>query len=565
MFAVLHFPGFPLQAVLRHEPGAEAKPVVLVDPGQITPRVIEMNASARAHGVAMGMTAPQALARCRSVAIRHRSPAQETSATETALQCAYGFSPGLETTGPGWITLDLRGLAELRSGASAGEGANAGIYLGWGERLLQAVAAMGLRAWVGLGPTPNVARHAARSGASLAEAAARHGRAEPGVESGSGVGTGLGARAGEQHRVGDAWVLRCGQAPGEGVVWVTQPAVFVKGLPIAALDPSSDVQVILAKWGIRTVGELLALGQTELAERLGLEALGLFAAASVTALRPLNCVRPSERFEECHEFEVEVETAEPLLFLLRRFAETLGRRLEAFGWVAGLLRLRLRLENGRVVEKELRIPEPTRRSEVLFRVLHTHLETLRTDSPVKAVGLTAEPTREQQRQLGLFESALRDPNQFQETLARLAALVGADRVGSPVRENSHRPDAFVLVPPDFERGDGGRCVGRETAERLEAMNRPTPMRRLRPGVAARVVWAGGAKADSGGGPVELKCALAGGRVVVALGPWRSSGSWWEAGGWEREEWDLALRGGPVLRLARKDTGPDAGWIEALLD
>jgi len=563
MYAVLHFPAFALQAVLRHEPDAETKPVVLVDPGLSTPRVIEMTASARMHGVTLGMTAPQALARCRSVAVRHRSPAQEAAATEAALQCAYGFSPGLETTGLGWITLDLRGLAELRMEDNSRLGAKteAEVYLGWGERLRQALEALGLSAWVGLGPTPNVARHAARSGPSLATGFRRSDGSGSRVEVGSGFGNGLGASPGEGDRVGDSWVSRQGPASGGGTVWVTQPAVFVKGLPVGALEPSSDVQAVLGKWGIRTVGELLALGQAELAERLGLEALGLFAAASVTASRPLKCVRPSERFEECHEFEMEVETLEPLLFLLRRFTETIGRRLDAFGWVAGVLRLRLRLESGRLLEQELRVPEPTRRPEVLFRMLHTHLESLRTDSPVKSVELTAEPTRPEQRQLGLFESALRDPNQFQETLARLAALVGVDRVGSPVRQDSHRPDAFVLVRPDFERRTG---LGRE-GESNPGKDRPTPLRRLRPALAAQVAWGSEEAGDRGGRPIELKCAVAGGRLVVALGPWKSSGNWWEAGGWEREEWDVALGAGRVMRLTRKDKDLDAWWVDALLD
>ncbi|MGE3312629.1 MAG: DNA polymerase Y family protein, partial [Limisphaerales bacterium] len=402
MYAVLQVPRFALQAVLRHEPPLRTRPVALVDPDTTPPRVVEATPSALEQGVSAGLTAPQALARCRVVSIRARVAAQETAATEALLQCAYGFSPHIESTAPGVITLDLRGLIELRpanGGASAGaEGSEDRALDAWGERLRSAVASLGLDARVGVGPTPNVARHAARWGRGGG------GGVEPGV------------------RV------------------VTDPAEFVAGLPVAALEPSTHVVEILQGWGIRTVGELLVLGQASLAERLGLEALGLFAAASVTACRPLKLVKPAERFEETHEFDPGIETLEPLLFLLRRFTESLVRRMEAFGWVVGELRLGLWLESGRMLESRLRVPQPSRRADVLFRMLHTHLEPLRTDSSIVRVGLAAEATRPEQRQFGLFECALRDPNQFQETLARLAALVGADRVGSPVREDSHRPD-----------------------------------------------------------------------------------------------------------------------------
>lgn len=487
MFAVLHAPDFALQALLRHEPELWDRPVAMVDPMQSTPRVLQMTPAAREAGITEGLTAVQALARCREVIVRHRSPQQEAASTDALLQAAFAFSPYLESTASGMITLDGRTLAALK-------GAGAEALKAWAARLASACGALQLRVRVGTGPTPTVAGHAAR------------------------------------------W--------SESIQVVTDPAAFVASLPVAALDPSDDVQGVLQKWGIRQVGELLALGQAEVADRLGLEALALFAAASTTALRPLRLVRPEERFEEHFEFADPVDTLEPLLFVLRRCVDQLEHRLEAVGKAAARVVLEIRLEESAPLRRELRVPEPTRRADVLFRMLHTDLESLRTESPVAGLHLTMDPVRPPQRQFGLFEAALKDPHQFQETLARLAALVGADRVGSPVRIDSHEPDAFRMVPPAFESARSTQ------AARIPQILRFTPMRRLRPGIPATVETAG-----PGQPPLAVRSAVANARIRVALGPVRSSGRWWESAMWEREEWEVETRDGSVLRLQRTV----AGW------
>lgn len=523
-FAAIHVPQFALQAALRHEPEAWGRPVALVDAGTAAPRVMEATGAARGAGVVDGLTAPQALARCREVSIRQRGPAVEEAAAETLLQGAYAFSPHLEATAPGWVTLDLRGLPDWNGPGPVPEGAR----VAWGRRLIGALAALGWRVRVGIGPTPNVARHAARWGHEQATAGVgwhpdsplpeSDGNQDPDLEGGHEPG----------RQAGDG-------APVSGVATVRDPAALVASLPIAALEPSSDAADRLGRWGLTTVGELLALGATDLADRLGLEALALLAAASVTAIRPLKRVAPAERFGEERTFEVEIETLEPLLFVLRRFIEGLGHRLAACGHVAGALVLRLDLVSGERIERRLEVPQPTCRVEVLFRMLHTHLEGLRTEAPVRAVGLRAEPARPEQRQFDLFEASVRDPHRFQETLARLAALVGTDRVGSPRREDSHRTDAVTMMPPAFDRDTAG------TEERVPEALRPVPIRRWRP-----------ARPLAGGSPAWR----------TALGPWRASGRWWDADAWERETWDAQDGQGRVFRWVR-DAG---GWrIEGELD
>jgi protein ImuB len=503
MFAVIFIPHFSLQAALRHEPELWAKPVALIDPERTSPAVHDVTDPARASCVIEGLTPTQAMARCGGVLIRHRSPTQESAATEAILQCAFAFSPRIESTALGVCTLDLHGLATL-------SGADPTVVAAWAGQLRSTLAGQNLRACIGVGATPGLARHAAR------------------------------------------WTT--------GIEIVGDAKAFVAALPVAAIEPSSDAARLLQAWGIRTVGELLALGQEALADRIGLEALALFAAASTTAMRPLVTVQPAERFDDSFEFEHEIETMEPLLFILRRFVDQLSRRLELAGLVAEQMRLRLRLESGDVVERLLRIPEPTRQPDILFRMLHTHLETLRTDSAIRRVSLGLDPGRPVQKQLGLFDVVLRNPNQFHETLARLAALVGADRVGTPVLEDTHQPDAFRLLPPDFENAPAAAI------NRSSIIGRAPALRRLRPAAKASVVIESNPKNETveapSSTPISIRCTVADSHLNVAIGPWRASGNWWEPDGWQREEWDVASRNGNVMRLVRR---PDGWFVEAVLD
>src|SRR5882762_4322803 len=222
-------------------------------------------------------------------------------------------------------------------------------------------------------------------------------------------------------------------------------------LPQTAAEKHRQAEVqqiitILHKWGIHTLGQLAALDKEELGTRLGPEAIHMWERANGAYNRVLKLVRPPESFEESFEFENEIETAEPLLFMLRRFLEQLGLRLSAIYLVAKELTLGITFSNKQIYERVFKIPQPTNDVDLLFRMLQTHLENFKSEHPITAVALTAEPIKPASQQFGLFETALRNPQQLYETLARLSALLGSDRVGSPIKEETHRPDAFRMEP-----------------------------------------------------------------------------------------------------------------------
>src|SRR5881392_370690 len=112
------------------------------------------------------------------------------------------------------------------------------------------------------------------------------------------------------------------------------------------------ILTILHKWGIHTLGQLAALDKEQLAARLGPEAIRMWERANGQSNRVLKLIRPPESFEESFEFEHEIETAEPLLFMLRRFLEQLTLRLGAIYLVAKELTLRITFANPPAVRRD---------------------------------------------------------------------------------------------------------------------------------------------------------------------------------------------------------------------
>jgi protein ImuB len=333
----------------------------------------------------------------------------------------------------------------------------------------------------------------------------------------------------------------------------------------AAKDREVEVQRIigiLRKWGIYTLGQLAALDKEQLGVRLGPEAIRLWERANGKTTRLLKLIQPPESFEETFEFENEIETIEPLLFMLRRFLQQLGLRLSALYLVAKELKLRITFAdpprdgfaaaNKNHYEHRFKIPEPTNNIDVLFRMLHTHLENFKSDFPIVAVLLKAEPAKPSQQQFGLFETSLRDPGRLYETLARLVGLLGTDRVGTPVLEETHRPDAFRMEPFGWGQNDEIRMSNDEgSPDKMELCQsgsdrpRTVALRRFRPVASASVFL-------SENKPAHFRSSEVSGKVSEQSGPYFASGNWWDEKSWARAEWDLQIETGNLVRCHKEE-------------
>jgi protein ImuB len=474
-YAVLLAPEFRLQATLRHLPDLAGQPVVLLENRGTKTRVVELNAKARSFQVERGMTPTQALARCAELHLLNGNPGHERSAQDALLQTAEVLSPFLESTGLGVITVQLPPEISFSEAELI-------------QKCVSPLIALGVEIRLGVAHSPDLALLAARF--------------------------------------------------GDPIRMVESSATFLAPLPIEALQPSDELSSILNSWGIRTIGQMVNLPMAQVCERLGPEAVEFWERSQGGRPRPLKLARPQEFFAEQADLENPVEMLEPLLFLLRRFLEQIGKRLGTAYLVAGKLRLVLRFEKGPPYQRIFTIPEPTREVDLLFRMLHTHLENFISEFPIIGLELAAKPVRPTAEQFSLLEKGLRDPHQFSETLGRMQALLGSDRVGSPEVELSHHPDAFHIQPYENDTTspsgtDDDLLVG-------------VPWLRFRPPIQARIIL-------HGARPAYLYSSRCTGPIKDARGPWLLDGNWWDEKQWEREEWDVATDEG-LYRLVHVDEG-----------
>jgi protein ImuB len=445
-----------------------------------TPAVACCTKAAQAEGVCAGQSLPQAVARCPALVIRPSHAGLEREAEAAFLGVAFSVCPQVELTAAGVGTLDLRGL-------------DASHHQGALRDALARLQGAGFDASAGLAATPLRALYAAHH---------------------AGVG---------QIQIGDA--------------------ALIASLPLAAAGPTPEQAAILRQWGLKTLGQLTALSKADITHRLGRTGLELWERANGGAPRPLRLRSLPVSFEAAEDFEFEIETLEPLLFKFRLFVDRLARDLANASFAAQALRLTLKLADEKEHEHFIRLPEPVSDAGILFRALHAYLETARTDAGITGMRLVAIPERSQVRQRGLFDGGLVDPHGFADTLARVAALVGSDRVGTPCPADTHRPDAFTLTAPPPTLAPLPRGFTHPP--------RGLALRRYRPPLPATVEL-------KGREPAFVWTSTLRESVRAVAGPWFTSGDWWEKDRfWQREEWDVELEPGGLYRLVRV---PESGWF-----
>ena len=421
--ACLFVPLFPLAARLRSEPALAGEAVAIASGNGGAARIVAASRAARRHGVRAGQTLAQARVILPRLLARGRDRECERTAQEALADLAERFSPKVESEGDGVVFLDATGLE--RHYVSAGEA---------GATTARGVDAPAL--------TSDLAALCERRLANALEVAAAQEKLP--------VRVGL---------AGSKLAARVAAMQGDGpvVVRAGEEAAFLAPLPLSRLSPHLDLASTLDRWGIRTVGDLARLAEADVAARLGSAGQDLHGSARGLDPRPLVPRVPPPVFREGMDLDWPLVALEPFLAYAASALERLSSRLSAHGLAARRLELELRLEPEGHDARALELPAPTREPKTLGTLLRLELEKRPPGAPVAGFTILAHPDRPRRAQLALFGPPALSPDRLATALARLAALLGEDRVGTAAEVDSHRPEPFAVgafdppAPPDERR------------------------------------------------------------------------------------------------------------------
>jgi len=478
---------FPLAALVRANPELRDQPVASSDGRGPHAQLGFVALLARRAGVMPGMTVAQGTAIASDLIVVPRSSAPERSAMDALIDVAESFSPIVEEGGAGRVYLDL---GRWRTSAQSSE---AIAHHEAAAEMARRVRMVGMEAAVGIASSKEIAWMAARCG-------------------------------------------------GIRIIEAGQETEFLNWIPLDLLGLDPELELTLARWGIRRLGELARLDTHEVGSRLGAAGAELvcLARGELRHSRPLMARARAEEFVEKVELEYGIELLEPLSFLMRGILERLVARLKLRGLVAGDILLALDLADRRRDERRVAVAAATNEVRSLLTLLILSLEKSPPPCAVEAIRISVQPRTPRPMQSDMFLPPAPAPDRLQATLARLAALCGPDRVGALHPRNSHRPEAVELkpfAPPPAAPESAPHTPG--------AINRLV-VRAIRPAQEVEVMCERGLPQFVRG---RNLCA----RVVSIAGPWRRQGEWWR---WHRMP-AAAFHAGGALRSLRSSWWQDS--------
>ena len=179
-------------------------------------------------------------------------------------------------------------------------------------------------------------------------------------------------------------------------------------------------------------------------------------------------------------------------------------------------------------------------TKVFLKLLQLDLNAHPPGAPIIKIHMSAEPARPRKAQGGLFLPPSPEPEKLELTLARIAGIVGEEKVGALEMLDTHHPEGFRMrrfVAEVARKVPQRKNPDAASLDSVIEKSTVTALRRFRPALRANVTL-------ENGQPMRLTCPKKKdlqGEVLWRAGPWRFSGDWWEREAWSRDEWDIALQ------------------------
>jgi protein ImuB len=350
--------------------------------------------------------------------------------------------------------------------------------------------------------------------------------------------------------------MKAAATRGIAVIPPHQESAALGRLPVAALALEADPAETFAIWGIRTLAELAALPESDLVARLGPQALDWRNLARGELPHTFQPIEAGFSLAEFCAFETPVEQIDSLLFIGARMIDCLATRASTHALSLASLTVEMKLEGGRTWQRTMRPALATVDRKFLLKLLQLEIAAHPPQSAVLSLTMSAQAGQSSKVQLGLFAPQTPEPSRLDVTIARLKAIAGEDRVGSPVLEDTHRPGSFRM-----ESFVVSSQPGTYKQDESVTTHPRIALRRIRPPAPVRV------ELDALK-PIAFRDRQQSYQVAAAYGPWRTSGCWWSTEPWDTEEWDVLAKsnGGSSLACLLVHNCTQNQWqLEAFYD
>ncbi len=457
-------------------------------------RVIARTPAAAAAGVEPGARRRAAQGACPELVVLDHDPDRDGREFEPVVRAVIDMAPRLEIVEPGCLCLAARGPSRYFGGDQA-----------MAERLVGIVAeALGL----------------------------------PDGSSGVGVGVadGRSASAIAARRVVRAPNGVIVVAPGES------PA-FVDRLPVAWLrelgEVSPELVDLVARLGMRTLGQLAALDAGDVLARFGVDGLHAHRLAGGGDTRPTSATDPPPEWCVEHPFPEAVEQLETVVFVAKRLADDLVARLSAEGRVCVRLVVTVETEHGERNERAWYRDQGMSPAAMVERV-RWQLEGWASQPGGLSGGVALvrlvpdEVRRDDGTQAGLWGGRSQADHDAARAIVRLSGLVGDESVTVPMWAGGRLPiERYRLVPASsvdlvdtserLDRGDAPWPGGMPAPAPAVVPDQPVPVELL--DEHDRPVRVSG-RGEVSSPPAAITVGSGRHRLRAWAGPWPVDQRWW---------------------------------------